>query len=121
MMSSLKACTDEGLDLGQFDRVLVDAPCTGLGTIRRHPEIAWRRRADDIPRLAEIQARLLATGARHLAPGGRMVYAVCTFTADEGPPEELPGLTREATLNTRPSEGLDAFQAAVWRRPPAQG
>ncbi|MDP6945180.1 MAG: hypothetical protein QF464_13615, partial [Myxococcota bacterium] len=108
--------TEDGLDLGTFDRVLVDAPCTGLGTIRRHPEIAWRRRGDDVERLARLQARLLATGARHVAPGGRLVYAVCTFTAEEGPPELLDGFESEQGLVTRPTDALDAFQAAAWKR-----
>jgi len=107
---------DPKLDLGVFDRVLVDAPCTGLGTLRRHPEIAWRRRPEDVPRLAELQTRLLATGARHVAPGGRLVYAVCTFTEAEGPPEKLEGFTRDVEVTTRPSDGLDAFQAAAWTR-----
>ena len=108
--------TDATLELGSFARVLVDAPCTGLGTIRRHPEIAWRRRPDDIERLASIQRALLATGARHVAPGGLLVYAVCTFGAQEGPPEALNGFTSVAQVSRRPSEMVDAFQARVWRR-----
>jgi 16S rRNA (cytosine967-C5)-methyltransferase len=104
------------LDLGTFDCVLVDAPCTGLGTLRRHPEIAWRRRPDDVTRLGELQRGLLATGARHVAPGGRLVYAVCTFGADEGPPKSLDGFTEVTSVVSRPSDNIDAFQATVWQR-----
>jgi 16S rRNA (cytosine967-C5)-methyltransferase len=61
-----------------FDAVLVDAPCSGLGTLRRHPELRWRRRADDLPRLATLQGELLAGVASLVRPGGTLVYAVCT-------------------------------------------
>ena len=64
--------TDEAPALGSFDCVLVDAPCTGLGTLRRHPEIAWRKRPDDIKRLSVLQKRLLATGARHVKVEGNL-------------------------------------------------
>jgi 16S rRNA (cytosine967-C5)-methyltransferase len=66
-----------------FDRILLDAPCTGLGTLRRHPELRWRRRPEDVPRLAALQRELLAAVARHLRPGGILVYAVCTLTPEE--------------------------------------
>lgn len=65
------------------DAVLVDAPCSGLGTLRQHPEIRWRRRAADLPALAALQARLLAAAAPHVRPGGALVYATCTITAVE--------------------------------------
>ena len=104
------------VDLGSFDCVLVDAPCTGLGTLRRHPEIAWRRRPDDVTRLGELQQKLLATGARHVAPGGRLVYAVCTFGTEEGPPEAIDGFTKLTSVVSRPTDNIDAFQASVWRR-----
>jgi 16S rRNA (cytosine967-C5)-methyltransferase len=68
---------------GTFDAVLVDAPCSGLGTLRRHPELRWRRRPDDIPRLALLQRELLASAARCVRPGGVLVYAVCTLTREE--------------------------------------
>jgi 16S rRNA (cytosine967-C5)-methyltransferase len=66
-----------------FDGVLVDAPCSGLGTLSRHPEVRWRRRAEDIPRLAELQRELLDGVAPLVRPGGLLVYAVCTLTHDE--------------------------------------
>jgi 16S rRNA (cytosine967-C5)-methyltransferase len=68
---------------GAFDAVLVDAPCSGLGTLRRHPEVRWRRRPEDIPRLAALQRAILDHVAPLIAPGGILVYAVCTLTAEE--------------------------------------
>src|SRR5207245_450432 len=62
-----------------FDAVLVDAPCSGLGTLRRHPELRWRRRAEDIARLAALQREILAGAAPLVRPGGVLVYAVCTL------------------------------------------
>lgn len=67
-----------------FDAVLVDAPCTGLGTVRRHPEIRWRRQLPDLLAAAERQARILAAAATHVAPGGRLIYAVCSPEPEEG-------------------------------------
>jgi 16S rRNA (cytosine967-C5)-methyltransferase len=73
------------LPLGDWaaDAVLVDAPCSGLGTLRQHPEIRWRRRPDDIAALAALQTRLLAAAARHVRPGGALVYSTCTISAAE--------------------------------------
>jgi 16S rRNA (cytosine967-C5)-methyltransferase len=68
-----------------FDAVLVDAPCSGLGTVRRHPEIRFRRSLADIEELAALQARLLEAAAARVRPGGALVYAVCTPTLAEGP------------------------------------
>lgn len=67
----------------RFDVVLLDAPCSGLGVGRRRPEIRWRRTPDEVDELADLQRRLLHAAARWLAPGGRLVYAVCTWTAAE--------------------------------------
>ena len=66
-----------------FTRVLVDAPCSGLGTLRQHPEIRWRRQPADIAALAVLQARLLAAAAMHVRPGGVLLYATCTITNAE--------------------------------------
>jgi 16S rRNA (cytosine967-C5)-methyltransferase len=65
------------------DRVLVDAPCSGLGTIRRDPDIRWRRRPDDLAALAGDQVRLLDRAAVVVRPGGRMVYATCSSEPEE--------------------------------------
>lgn len=69
---------------GLFDLVLVDAPCTGLGTMRRHPETRWRRSEADVGALAKIQAELLDVAAPLVKPGGVLLYSVCTFTREEG-------------------------------------
>ncbi len=68
---------------GPFDLALVDAPCSGLGTLRRHPEVKLRRTPDDVDRVAALQARLLAQVSRSVKPGGLLVYAVCTLTPEE--------------------------------------
>ena len=66
-----------------FDLVLVDAPCSGLGTLRQHPEIKWRLSPTNIRRMAEKQASILAAATDHLRPGGRLVYATCTLSRAE--------------------------------------
>jgi 16S rRNA (cytosine967-C5)-methyltransferase len=67
----------------RFDCVLVDAPCSGLGTLRRDPDIRWRRREEDLPALAEAQRRMLRHAAAVVAPGGRLVYATCSSEPEE--------------------------------------
>lgn len=66
-----------------FDRILVDAPCSGLGTLRRHPDLKWRMTPEAIARLAEQQLALLRSALRLCRPGGILVYSVCTFTLRE--------------------------------------
>jgi 16S rRNA (cytosine967-C5)-methyltransferase len=66
-----------------FDRVLVDAPCSGLGTVRRDPDIRWRRAEADLAGFAAHQATLLTRAARTVAPGGRLVYATCSSEPEE--------------------------------------
>jgi 16S rRNA (cytosine967-C5)-methyltransferase len=68
---------------GTFDAVLVDAPCSGLGTLRRHPELRWRRRPEDVARLAALQREILAAAAPLVRRGGVLVYAVCTLAREE--------------------------------------
>jgi 16S rRNA (cytosine967-C5)-methyltransferase len=68
-----------------FDRVLLDAPCSGLGTLRRRADARWRIDADGVIRLADLQRRLLAAAATLVRPGGTLVYSVCTLTVAEGP------------------------------------
>lgn len=68
---------------GTFDRVLLDAPCSGLGALRRRPDARWRIRPSDVDELAGLQARLLAASAELVRPGGTLVYSVCTITAAE--------------------------------------
>ena len=68
---------------GPFDRVLVDAPCSGMGSARRRPELLWRPRKGDLSRLARLQVAIASAAADLLRPGGRLVYSVCTFPRAE--------------------------------------
>jgi 16S rRNA (cytosine967-C5)-methyltransferase len=72
------------LRAGSFSHVLVDAPCSGLGTLRRHPEVRYRRTAEDLGRLASLQWQILLGGVGALAPGGVLVFAVCSNEPEEG-------------------------------------
>jgi 16S rRNA (cytosine967-C5)-methyltransferase len=125
-----------------FDAVLVDAPCSGLGTVRRDPDIKWKRRPDDLAFFAEAQVALLHRVARVLRPGGRLVYSTCSSEPDENEavvatflahaPDfarqpladlgDVPAAVRALTssdgyLRTNPArDGLEAFFAAVLAR-----
>ncbi|TXN24310.1 RsmB/NOP family class I SAM-dependent RNA methyltransferase [Methylobacterium sp. WL9] len=73
------------LDLGEpFDGVLLDAPCSATGTIRRHPDVAWTKTETDVARLAGLQRRLLEKAATLVRPGGRLVYCSCSLEPEEG-------------------------------------
>ena len=127
-----------------FDALLLDAPCTGTGTIRRRPDIARNRRPSDAARLAGLQYALLAAAARHVIPGGWLVYSVCSLQPEEcasvierfldgarrfarAPlaPDEIQGsagfLTPEGDVRTLPSQlaahgGIDGFYVCRLRR-----
>lgn len=120
---------------GDFDAVLVDAPCSGLGTLRRHPELRYRRQEADLAGLAQLQREILESCQQVVRPGGLLVYAVCSTDAVEGPdqvemflrshpdftaepPVRLPQLpTWQGHLRTLPGpEGFDGFFAARLRR-----
>jgi 16S rRNA (cytosine967-C5)-methyltransferase len=75
---------DPILDDEPFDAILLDVPCTGLGNLARHPEIRWHRRFEDIGAHVPLQTELLKRCTTRLAPGGRLVYAVCSFAPEEG-------------------------------------
>ncbi len=99
------ACADAsrpipGLEEGSFDAVLVDAPCAGLGTLRRHPELKLRRSPQDLPRLAALQRAILRNVARYARPGAPVTYSVCSLSRAEGP------------------EVAEAMLAEGWRRSP---
>ena len=120
-----------------FDAVLLDAPCTATGTCRRHPDVLHRIGPRQIAEMTELQARLIERASGWLAPGGRLVYAVCSLEREEGEeqaarialpadpimPDELPaGLapTPQGHVRTAPSQlaeagGLDGFFIARWR------
>ena len=84
---------DEG---GPYDRILVDAPCSGFGTLRSHPEIKWHRDPADVRRLGALQSKILDCVAPHLRLGGILVYATCTLTAEENERNVESFLTRHA-------------------------
>jgi 16S rRNA (cytosine967-C5)-methyltransferase len=69
---------------GPFDAILLDAPCTATGTIRRHPDVAWTKRAGDLTSLVNLQTRLLNHAAGLVRPGGTLVYCVCSLELEEG-------------------------------------
>lgn len=87
-----------------FDRILLDAPCSGTGVIRRHPDIKWLRRADDIPRLAALQGQLLDALWPLLAPGGLLVYATCSILRAEGEEVTRDFLVRTADAHEKKIE-----------------
>jgi 16S rRNA (cytosine967-C5)-methyltransferase len=131
---------DPDLPEGGFDRVLVDAPCTGLGSLRRRPEARWRRQPSDLPPLTRSQRELLAAGLRAVRPGGVVAYVTCsphtvethvTVTesarrsgvpvdfVDARPllPAGMPGLGEGPTVQLWPHRhGTDAMFLAVLRR-----
>jgi 16S rRNA (cytosine967-C5)-methyltransferase len=72
-----------GPDTGRFDRVLVDPPCSGLGTLQSRPDLRWRTSPERIAELAPLQGRILRAGARATRPGGTLVYSVCTISRAE--------------------------------------
>ena len=124
----------------RFDRILVDAPCSGLGTLRSHPELRWRRAPDDLPRLARMQRDILEGVTPLLATGGALVYATCTMTDEENddvvrawlgnhadlsvenarpflPPTAGALVGADGALRTFPHrDGLDGFYAVRVRR-----
>ena len=118
-----------------LDAVLLDAPCTSTGTLRRHPDVAWLRRPTDVKALSDLQTQLIAAAAKLLKPGAPLVYAVCSLEPEEGPgvvaaalrdgwkraplTDEIPGefITAEGDMRTHPGHwseigGLDGFYAA---------
>ena len=87
-----------------FDLILLDAPCSGSGTLQKHPELTWIGDGLDLERLASIQRGLLEAAAARLAPGGLLVYAVCSWLPEEGEAH------RRWLLEARP----ELAPAAVW-------
>lgn len=89
------------------DAVLLDAPCSGTGTIRRHPDIAYTKRPDDVVRLAGLQARLMDNALDMVKPGGLLVYAVCSLQAEEGPGQTHYLLERHDNVEIVPIEARE--------------
>ena len=117
----------------RFDRALVDAPCTGTGVIRRHPDIKWRRTEADIERMAKVQEKILIEVAKRVVPGGWLVYATCSLEPEENqrqverflqhhpqwrrvPVEGVP-MTQDGDFQSEPGEQeMDGFYAARLQR-----
>jgi 16S rRNA (cytosine967-C5)-methyltransferase len=91
--------------LGPYDRILVDAPCSGVGTLRRRPELSLRREPEDLARLASLQAAIVLRAATLLKPGGRLVYAVCSVLREEGEAVVEAVLAGNAELRLVPFDG----------------
>ena len=98
------ACEWQSTNQGGFDGILLDAPCTSTGTIRRHPDVAWLRQEDDIAQLATLQKRLLQKAVSLLRPGGTLVYCTCSLEPEEGEGIIAELLAAEAGLRRVPIE-----------------
>ena len=89
--------------LGSFDRIVLDAPCTGLGTLRRHPEIGIRRKPKSPKQAQRLQKELLEVAVEALSPGGFLIYAVCSLEPEEGEQVIQSLLARHEELSLRPT------------------
>jgi 16S rRNA (cytosine967-C5)-methyltransferase len=96
---------------GPFDAILLDAPCTSTGTIRRHPDVAWSKRPGDIETLVALQIRMLDRAATMLAPGGRLVYCSCSLEPEEGEAHVPALLRRNPDLRLAPITAEDPIPA----------
>lgn len=103
---------------GKADRLLLDAPCSGLGVLRRHPDTKWKLTPDSFEEVKETQAEILHSYSKMLKPGGKMVYATCSLMPSEDEDqvkeflEEHPAFEFEAEVKSWPSEGWDGFYMA---------
>ncbi|MBZ0273746.1 16S rRNA (cytosine(967)-C(5))-methyltransferase RsmB [bacterium] len=95
-----------------FDRVLVDAPCSGLGQLQKHPETRWLLASEDPARLGVLQRAILADAARHVRPGGRLVYATCTLARTENEDVVRDFLAAHADFSLVPAGGALAESVA---------
>jgi 16S rRNA (cytosine967-C5)-methyltransferase len=95
-----------------FDRILVDAPCSGTGTLAHNPEIKWRLKEDDLPVLQQTQKRILENALKSLKPGGRLVYSTCSLEQEEN--EEVTAGHETTRMQRLPGRNPgDGFYAAV--------
>ena len=102
LAAATRAIDAEQLDEAPFDAILLDAPCSATGTIRRHPDVAWTKGEEDVKKLAGLQARLLDKAAGLLKPGGRLVYCTCSLEAEEGERQAEAFLARHPDFERRP-------------------
>ncbi len=99
--------------LGEFDVVVIDAPCAGLGTLRRHPELRYRRQEKDIVELAHLQREILENCQQVVKPGGLLVYAVCSTDTIEGADQIEMFLRSHPDFTTEPPRGLEALPTSM--------
>lgn len=104
-------------EAGPFDAVLVDAPCSATGTIRRHPDIPWQKHPGDIAKLAALQQRLLDNAVRITRPGGLIVYCTCSLEPEEGEAAIASFLARTPTVGRRPIAPGEIFGQAEFVTP----
>ena len=97
--------------------MLVDAPCTATGTIRRHPDIAWLKEASDIEHLHELQSRLLQRAAALLKPKGTLIYCTCSLEPEEGELAVQRFLESESGLQRAPIDSSEVAGHAEWLTP----
>jgi 16S rRNA (cytosine967-C5)-methyltransferase len=97
---------------GRFDRVLVDAPCSGTGTWRRNPDMRWRTLGPGLAELIPLQARLMDSAARLVKPGGRLIYATCSMLPQENEDHAAAFLTAHPEFVSVPA--ADLWRTAVW-------
>jgi 16S rRNA (cytosine967-C5)-methyltransferase len=102
---------------GLFDAVLLDAPCSSTGTIRRHPDIPYVKSAKDIEALAALQARLLDNAASLVRPGGKLVYSTCSLEPEEGEAQIAAFLTRNNAFSLDPIAPGELYGQAEWIEP----
>jgi 16S rRNA (cytosine967-C5)-methyltransferase len=102
---------------GPFDAVLLDAPCSGTGTIRRHPDIPWIKRQADIAALVSTQQRLLAQAAELVKPGGFLIYCTCSLEPEEGAQIVRDFLGQERNFQRRPIEPGEGKIPSDWLTP----
>jgi len=102
LKAETRAIDAEKLDEAPFDAILLDAPCSATGTIRRHPDVAWTKSEEDIRKLSGLQARLLDKAAGLVKPGGRLVYCTCSLEAEEGERQAAGFLARHPEFVRQP-------------------
>jgi 16S rRNA (cytosine967-C5)-methyltransferase len=104
-------------DAGPFDAVLLDAPCSSTGTIRRHPDIPWQKLPPDIATLSALQQRLLENAVRITRPGGLIVYCTCSLEPEEGEAAVASFLARTPQVGRRPIVADEVFGQADFLTP----
>jgi 16S rRNA (cytosine967-C5)-methyltransferase len=102
---------------GQAPLVLIDAPCTATGTIRRHPELPWIKGAADVTLMAALAYEILESGARMVSPGGRLVFATCSLEREEGEEQIAAFLAAHPEFSRDPVTADDVFGHLDWITP----